>query len=256
MNKTYLKIKQHRKKLILLLVVLLIIGISFWCRSLFYPADALAQQALSSTEKVTFEETSDYFGFISQSPLSSSAFILYPGALVDADAYAPLMADLADHGITSFIAKMPFDLALLRKDAADVIINDHPAIKNWYIGGHSLGGVMAANYANEHPELIKGIAFLASYTNTDLTDHPFQILSIYGSEDKVLNRTAYEKAQALLPTAHFNELILEGGNHANFGNYGEQAKDGIATLTNQKQQDLTVHALIAMITENPNDTSH
>lgn len=235
-----------RKKLIITaLVVIVLLAISYFISHLFYHADETILIALESKSNIEVTETSNYYAFKPTATEATTGFILYPGALVDADAYAPLMAQLAEGSTTSFIAKMPFDLAIFKEDAATSIIEAYPTIQNWYIGGHSLGGVMAASYASKHPDLIKGVAFLASYPNKSLKDQDFKVLSLYGSNDQVLNMTTYEKAQSLLPTdtTHFTEIIIPGGNHANFGNYGPQSGDGTATISQYKQQQITATAI-------------
>lgn len=236
-----------RKKLSLtVLVLIIILAISYFISQLFYHADETLLIALDSRTDLQVTETSSYYAFASTTLETATGFILYPGALVDAEAYAPLMAKLAEAGYTSFIAKMPFNLAIFKGDAATSIIEDYPAIQNWYIGGHSLGGVMAASYVNKHPDFIKGIAFLASYPNKSLQDQDIKVISLYGTNDQVLNMTSYQEAQDLLPAdaAHFTEIIIPGGNHAGFGNYGPQSGDGSATISQDKQQSLTADAII------------
>lgn len=246
------KLITHKKTLLLSLMLIISLALGLFVNQKFYHADDTAIASLESTSSLTVVETSDYYAFIPVAEATGSAFILYPGALVDAKAYAPLMAKLAEQGATSFIAKMPLNMAILKKDAARQIIADYPNITDWYIGGHSLGGVMAASYADENPDLIKGIAFLASYPNKDLTDHPLKVVSLYGTNDGVLNMSAYQDAKRLLPTdsANYKEIPLIGGNHAGFGNYGSQSVDATATISSKIQQELTVNALINLMNNN------
>lgn len=240
--------KIHKKTATLLLFIFIILfGFIFWINGLFYPSDQVALNNLNSTSEVTVTTTSNYYAFIPTNKESNSAFILYPGALVDADAYAPLMMKLSSKGIPSFIAKMPLDMAILKSDAADQIIAHYPDIQNWYIGGHSLGGVMAANYAQKNPECFKGIAFLASYPNKDLSGYDLKALSLYGSNDTVLNMASYEQSKSLLPDKSFTEIVIDGGNHTNFGNYGPQSGDTPATISTQEQQSITANAILKMI---------
>lgn len=240
-----------RRGIIISTIVILIVAIALLISSRFYHGDKTARSALNSTETVNVIDQSSYFAFIPTEAETTSGFILYPGAFVDADAYAPLMSNLANQGIPSFIAKMPFDLAILKGNIADIIINDYPNITDWYIGGHSLGGVAAANYASEHPDLIKGIAFLASYPNTDLSGQDIKVVSIYGSNDTVLNTESYEEALTLLPSdpTRFKEVFISGGNHANFGSYGNQSGDTPATIPASQQQQITADAIVQMINE-------
>ena len=159
-------------------------------------------------------------------------FIFYPGGKVEAYSYAPLMHALAERGITAVLCEMPFNLAVLDVNAADGIATALSEVEEWYIGGHSLGGSMAASYLASHKDELSGIILLGSYSTVDITDCP--TLSIYGSEDGVMNREKYEQYKSNLPT-DLSERVIAGGNHAYFGMYGEQDGDGRATVSPTEQ---------------------
>lgn len=174
-------------------------------------------------------------------------FIFYPGGKVEYTAYAPLMQSLADNGILCIIPKMPLNLAVLDVDAAEDILKLYPEIDTWYIGGHSLGGSMAASFAAES-DAFAGLVLLASYSTADLSESGMDVLSIYGTEDGVLNMEKYEEYLPNLP-ANTETFIIDGGNHAQFGSYGEQEGDGCASIAPEKQVELTVRAITDRITE-------
>jgi len=67
-------------------------------------------------------------------------------------------------------------------------------------------------------------------------------LSIYGTEDLVLNKNKYKENKDNLPTDYV-EVVIDGGCHAYFGNYGEQEGDGKSTITVEKQQEITVEMI-------------
>ena len=160
-----------------------------------------------------------------------SAVIFYPGGKVEATAYIPLMEHCAQEGVLAVLMPMPFNLAVLAKDAAAQIPAQFPEVEHWYMAGHSLGGSMAASFTADNTAWVEGLILLAAYS-TEPVNVP--VLSIYGSADGVLNMEKYEKYSANLPT-DFSEVIIEGGNHAGFGMYGAQDGDGIASITNQEQ---------------------
>lgn len=141
---------------------------------------------------------------------------------------------------------MPFNLAVFDINAAEGIQEQYPEIENWYIGGHSLGGSMAAAYLAEHSNDFDGLILLGSYSTADLSDTDLGILSIYGSEDQVLNREKYETNKTNLP-ADFSEIVIEGGCHAYFGMYGVQDGDGTPGITNEEQINLTADAIVSMV---------
>ena len=58
---------------------------------------------------------------------------------------------------------MPLNLAVLNPGAAQDVIDAYPAIESWVIGGHSLGGAMAAAFADDHPGIVDGLVLLAAF---------------------------------------------------------------------------------------------
>ena len=218
---------------------------------IFYHADITALAALESTEDVgVYEITKEddaANGWLFDGPGTDSALEFYPGAKVEAAAYAPLMRQISLNGVDCYLCKMPLNFALLGKDAAEDIragnINNY---EKWYVGGHSLGGVAAAMTADDAEAADdaspwNGLLLLAAYPTGELST---PVISIYGSEDRVLNTDKYNKTktEGFWP-ADFTEVIIEGGNHAQFGSYGEQKGDGRAGTDAAKQQKETAEAV-------------
>ena len=174
------------------------------------------------------------------------ALIFYPGAKVDTEAYLPLMKQIADNGVDCFLADMPMRMAIFDKNAADEFITDYH-YDRWMIGGHSMGGMVAAGYAAEHPDTIDGVVLLAAYLTEKLSDST-GLLSIYGTEDKILARKQYDDAKKYFPW-HFTEIPVAGGNHSQFGNYGFQSGDGEANITSHEQQTQTTFAILSLSKE-------
>ena len=175
-----------------------------------------------------------------------SGLIFYPGGKVEHTAYIPLMEALASDGILCVLVEMPFRLAVLDMSAADGIQYCFPEITHWYLGGHSLGGAMAASYLSGHTEEYEGLILLAAYANEDLSQTSLQVLSAYGSEDRVMDPEKYAENLANLPSG-LTEMVLDGGCHAYFGMYGPQEGDGTPTITNRDQILLTAQAITNLI---------
>ena len=173
---------------------------------------------------------------------SEYGFIFYPGGKVEYTAYTALMRELAANGVFCVLVKMPFNLAVLDMDAAEGIQEKYPEIDSWYIGGHSLGASMAAAYLGDNVSDYEGLILLGSYSTEDLSDSDLVVLSIYGSEDKVLNASKYEENKSNLPE-DFTEVVIDGGCHAYFGMYGEQDGDGTAGISNEEQIYLTAEVV-------------
>ena len=207
-----------------------------------YTAEAAALEALKGTEAVAVTETEE--GFLFDGPGTGTALIFYPGAKVDSAAYAPLMAELAGEGVDCFLMEPPFRLAFFGVDRAKDVMEQY-TYDRWYIGGHSLGGAMAASYAADHPEGLDGLVLLAAYPTAPLKEENFSALTVWGSEDGVLSRDKLEAGMSFLPSYH-TALEIAGGNHAWFGAYGEQTGDGAASISREEQWAQTVSAVIAL----------
>ena len=173
---------------------------------------------------------------------SEVGFIFYPGGKVEAAAYEPILSELAEKGICCVLVEMPCNLAVFDSDAAGSVMSDFPKIDNWYIGGHSLGGAMAASFAAGNQEDFKGVVLLAAYPTDELE---IPVLSIYGSEDGVLNKEKYKNSIGL--AQDLTEIVIDGGNHAQFGNYGDQSGDGEAKISKEDQWNQTADKIIEFI---------
>lgn len=241
---------KKRTKIILsvCLALLLTVGVGGYAYvSDYYHADEDAVAAMASqTDAVHIEQNDHVTWFVPDVP--TAGLIFYPGGKVEAAAYAPLLQACAQQGILCALVRMPANLAVLDSNAADGLQQTFPEITDWYIAGHSLGGAMAASYAAAHGEDFAGLILLAAYSTKDLTETSLRVLSIYGTEDGILNRDSYAENWANLP-ANTTELILEGGCHAQFGSYGPQEGDGTPTISGEEQIRQTVEAMMIFIAQ-------
>lgn len=237
---------KKRTKVILfafLAILLVIVAGGYAYVSDYYPANETALAAMSyQTGQVQIEQDRDVIWFLPEEP--TAGLIFYPGGRVEHTAYAPLLRSCAENGILCALVRMPGNLAVLDVNAAGGLQQKHPEVTTWYIAGHSLGGAMAANYAAAHSEDYDGFILLAAYSTKNLSQTSLRVLSIYGSEDGVLNREAYEKNRANLP-ADTTEVVLDGGCHAQFGSYGPQDGDGTPAISGEEQIRQTAEAIAA-----------
>ena len=183
---------------------------------------------------------------------AEAGLIFYPGGKVEYTAYIPLMETLASEGVLCVLVKMPGNLAILDMDAAEGIPEMFD-IDTWYIGGHSLGGSMAASYLADHTDDFEGLVLLGSYSTADLSNSGLEVLSLYGSQDLVMNREKYAKYRENLPS-DLTETVIEGGCHAYFGMYGAQEGDGIPTITNEAQIAITAEAICDLVFSSHSNT--
>lgn len=214
-------------------LILTVLGAGYTYLNSGYSADEAALAAMASGEGITVTKpTDDLVIFAAEEP--SAGLIFYPGGKVEHLAYAPLLRALAREGITCVLTEMPFDLAVLDMDAAEKARAQLPEVERWYIGGHSLGGAMAAAYASEHAAEYEGLLLLAAYSTKDLNHSNLKVISLYGNRDAVLDMDKYREYRSNLP-ADTVEAVLEGGNHAGFGSYGPQEGDGTAAVLPEEQ---------------------
>jgi dienelactone hydrolase len=237
------KKKKHTHEIVLLISLTSLTtiwgGFAIYC-GFYYHALPEADSSLLSHDGVVVSSSKRLYSFVPEKPEILS-YVFYPGGKVEAKAYAPFCFALAQKGNPVYLCVMPFNLAFFDSEAASRVIDNHEA-ERWVIVGHSLGGAFAGSYASAHASKLSGIVFLASYTTQDLSKTNLKSLSIYGSEDGVMNREKYNESLRNLPSDH-QEIVLQGGNHASFGDYGEQSGDGKATITFTEQIQKSVDAI-------------
>jgi len=243
------KPKQFNKKwlwLLLLIPLLALSGFVIWAET----GPALmpeAQAALQSNDLVQVT-TSPWLTFQPADAQATTGLILYPGGRVDPGAYAPAALAIAEQGFLVVIVPMPLNLAVLSPDRAEAVIAAHPEIQKWAVGGHSLGGAMAANFARGYPEDVQGLALWAAYpaSSDDLSKFSLKVVSIFGTQDGLATGDKIEASRTLLP-ANTHWVAIEGGNHAQFGWYGPQSGDNPASIGRDQQQQEVITATLDLL---------
>lgn len=229
--------KRIKIALSVLVGVVLLSMVSFLVyASNYYKAEDLALEWLEKDSEIV---VMDNFTIIPAAEPSDTALVFYPGAKVEAVSYLPLLESLKERGISSVLVEMPFNMALFDSKAADQVFELLPEIENWYIGGHSMGGAMASSYASNNSDKVEGLILLGAYIYGDYP--PEKAITIYGSFNSNLEKNIDYTA---------NIVLIEGGNHAQFGNYGAQKGDPLATISSQEQQDIAVQAILEFIEGN------
>ena len=227
--------KRLRVFLISFLALLAVLGGGFLVyASDYYRADETANAVLQN-EAVQVEE--DLILLLPEET-ADTALIFYPGAKVEYTAYLPILDRLRQNGIASVLMKMPFNMAIFSANAADKAFKELPGVTDWFIGGHSMGGAMASSYFAGHKDRVKGLVLLGAYIYGDVA--PEDALTVYGTLNAGLEKNINYTE---------NVVIIQGGNHAQFGNYGEQKGDPAAAISWQEQQDAAVQAILEFIGE-------
>lgn len=227
------KLPASKKLTVVLGIVVLLLavcaGAFFWYVSDYYPADDVALEVMAQDSGITVQ---DNLTILSPSVPSDTAIIFYPGAKVEAEAYLSLLDQIRQTGVTCILVHMPFHMAIFDADAAEGVMEQFPDMQHWYMAGHSMGGAMASRFAADHPEEIDGLILLGAYIYGDYPDE--KTLTVYGS----LNQSVEDHIDYTE-----NIVEIEGGNHAQFGNYGPQKGDLPATISAAEQQAQTVDAI-------------
>lgn len=219
-------------------------GFVIWASNPLGP-DQVALDAMQSDSMVEVSE-GDWLVFDPIGESSDIGVIYYPGGRVDYRSYAPFAHKLAAEGYKTIIVPMPLSMAFFAPTRADEVIADFPEIENWVIGGHSLGGAMAANYVYSNPDAMEGLILWASFPAgfNDLSDSDIPVASIYGSLDMGVDGIlgSFE----LLPEDAFIYEI-EGANHAQFGWYGPQPGDNEPQIGHVEQEEEILSATVEFL---------
>ena len=228
---------------VFVILIICIVAFGIYYVNDYYHAEDSVSKYLNGTGNVSVIHTGN--GLFLNGSGENDALIFYPGAKVEYTAYLPLLMSLSERGVDCFVVEMPFNLAFLGENSADEIIgNGSFNYSHWFIGGHSLGGVVASSYAHNHFGVVDGLILLAAYPSSDVSN--LSVLSIYGSKDNVLSMENYAKAKVYLPD-NFTEFVISGGNHGQFGDYGIQSGDGVASISKDDQISLTVGEILSFI---------
>ncbi|TFG49954.1 MAG: alpha/beta hydrolase [Anaerolineales bacterium] len=238
------------KFLLLITLLLVLLGGSIWVIQWATYARPPLPEALFALEsdglvKVSSEPWLN-FSPVPESP--ETGLIFYPGGRIDPRGYAPLMREISAEGYLVVVPHMPINMAVFKPNLADEIIQAFPEVKLWVIGGHSIGGTMAAQYSSQHPEVISGLVIWASYpaNSADLSGTDLPVVSIYGSADPGVNEESITKRQDLLP-AGTTYLKIKGGDHHQFGSYEINQEENQARIPRSVQQGLIIQATLDLL---------
>lgn len=231
------------KKIVKGILVTLTILIVFSAGGWLYLRSQIHQPSEQARQAATRAQTTQPVLSFKADLVKGPQIIFYPGALVAPESYSVWAEKLAAAGYQVSIVRFPLDLAVLAPQRAHQVLAKHQ--RAYVIGGHSLGGVMASRFAQQHQAHLKGVFFLASYPDKkgSLRQLDQPVLSVTASRDGVLDWSAYRQAKQYLPH-HTSYQQIKGGNHAGFGSYGAQKGDHTATISSQAQQQRTAIILL------------
>jgi dienelactone hydrolase len=229
---------------LLVLVVVGVVGFLWYAQP--QPLLPEATAALASTEGATYDGSDGLITYTPTAGQPTTGLVLYPGGKVPSAGYAPQARAIAELGFLVVIVSVPFNLAVFDIGAAAPVIEAHPEIEHWVVGGHSLGGAMAAQFLSGNPGAAEGLVFWAAYAAADLSAQDLAVASVYGSLDTgIASYTSPSAVANAGPDLTF--AVIEGGNHEQMGWYTGQPNDPPATIPRADQQAQVIEATVALL---------
>lgn len=230
-------------------VTLVVVGSLLWLRP--FPASQTALDAMDGSPEVRVTSSATRITLTPTAAAPRSGLVFQPGARVDPRAYVPLLARVSAAGVLVVVVKQPLAIGFTAIGAPGDVIDDHPEVEEWSVGGHSLGGVAASAYVEDHPGEVGGLLLWASYPLGSLADRTdLAVASVSGTNDGLATPADIEASRADLP-ASTTFVAVEGATHAFFGDYGEQPGDGTPTISRGDAQEQIAQASIALVAPGP-----
>lgn len=217
------------------------LGFLIWNWTTFQ-SRGLPKGVLESGNGMRVTQNKDQIIFKSDVTTSKLEVIFFQGAMTDPKAYAPLCRSLAQQGFTCHLIKMAGRLPI--KDYKKIYRLFDLQAGNYVIGGHSQGGKIAAQVVFENPNVFKGLFLLGTSHPRDisLANHTLPMLKLYAAKDGLASVKEVLANQDKLPTQA--ELVLiEGGNHSQFGYLGQLFMDERPQISRYEQQKQTLEHL-------------
>jgi predicted alpha/beta-hydrolase family hydrolase len=212
------------------------------------------ESTLRSDSSVSVLNDTTGLTFLPGSSAQQTGLIFFCGSGIAAEAYATLLRPLAEQGFPVFIVELPYRFAPLQSHRqaalgrARGVIATHPEVANWVVGGHSLGGALAAQMAHSDPRSLSALVLVATThpRDHDLSSLRIPVTKVLASNDGVAPRDRVLANRELLPL-DTKWVEIKGGNHSQFGRYGRQLFDGTATISREEQETLTRSALLLVL---------
>ena len=238
------KVLKYSIVTITLLLVISISGMLIWTNNTYNPTSEL----LSLVPESDYIKDRDFYVFNAKTQSNGKGIVIYPGALVEPLSYGYIANELSKAGFLVAIPEVKLNLSITENNKASEFIANNKEIEDWYVAGHSMGGVSATYYAEDNQDVIDGVILLGSYPSksTDLSDNSQEVISIYAENDGLTTLDNVENSKKNLPQDTIF-VEIKGGNHAQFGMYGEQKGDNKAEISAKEQQDEIINIILENI---------
>lgn len=232
---------------VILVIAIILISFLQWA---LRPMGKKNSNYMIKNKRINFRKTRYYYEISSKDQTNNIGVIFYPGGRIVPEAYIPIFDDDKLTEMTIFIVRMPFNMAVFDYSRAVKIIKEQKNIKTWIIGGHSLGGAMAAHLVVKHPLLFAGLFLWGAYPSRrdDMSELQIPILSIFADCDGITTNEKIELSKHLFPD-HTKWVIIEGGNHSQFGCYGIEKQDYSSKISPEEQRNKILDATLSFVNE-------
>lgn len=199
-----------------------------------------------SDDKVHVINGSDKFTFLPVNQGKSLEVIFLQGGMTDPKAYAPLCRRIAANGFPCHLMKMPWRLP--KYGYQDIATAFDLDAKNYVIGGHSQGAMAAAKFVHENPGRMKGLILMGTShpKDIDLSSSSIPAIKLYASHDGLASVGEVMENKHRLPQ-NTGLVLIEGGNHSQFGYLGHLLLDDKATISLEAQQDIAVNQTVTFL---------
>lgn len=230
------------------LLGLMFVGFLIWANVGVLQAEPEPLAAARADPSVTIVQGPEAVVMSPTDTTSTQGLVFVPGAKVEAEAYVSNLSGIvAEDGVTVVITRPILNLAFFDLRPLTTFTDLAPGIDDWFVGGHSLGGVKACQFVDE-PQ-VSGLILFGSYCANDLSDAAAAVLSVSGSNDDLSTPEKIMEASDRLP-ADADFVEIEGANHARFGDYGVQSGDGPATISSNEMRTILTEDITAFLREN------
>lgn len=216
-----------------------------------YPAEQEYLDMVYSNENILVTELDGWYAVepanANANANSKEAMIFYPGGLVSADAYLYMLSQIAEETNQNvYVAKFPLSLGVLEINAAADIIEAYPDVEVWNISGHSLGGSMACRFVLDSEVDFENLILMASYCDKSIADKDVDVLTLYGTLNNGISEDRIIEFEENLPS-NATSVLIQGMNHAQFGNYGPQRGDNVAEIEDDEATDIVVDEVVGVL---------
>lgn len=217
-----------------------------------FQLDTLPDEMYRAMPEIEIERYALESRFTPKSNARAVGLVFFPGAMVPPLAYDPLARRVAKAGYPVVVLHLENRMAFGDSAVDEMMTRALSKTQQgrWAMGGHSRGGMLAAEFGYLHPNRVAGLILIGTThpRDRDLSAFLYPVTKIMGSLDGVAPVAKSMDNAHRLP-GQTRMVTIEGANHAQFGYYRYQLFDGAATISREEQQAQLTRAVVAALQE-------